>query len=170
MNTNELFAMKETLPTPLVPGSVNGEQTTDGRTLNWIVVVSTAIGFAAALGTTACLERSADGRFDFHWHWRAVIWMALGIAAAIQLWRLLWRAQNDTSGKAAKKLKLFCILLLAGGLAVFFYPIFFLRGKNFDDVLTGMSLAAGAITLVGFLISRVMKGFLEEDAENLPGK
>src|ERR1700685_4195936 len=91
------------------------------RAFNRIVVASTAIGFAAVLGSTACLERTPGHGYDFHWHSRALIWMTLGVLAAIRLWKLVWLAQDDTTGKAGPRLMKFSLFLLAGGFAVFAY-------------------------------------------------
>ena len=135
-------------------------------TFDRIVVVSTALGFAAVLGTAACLERGADQGLDFHWHWRALLWMGLGVAAAVRLWQLLWRAQADDTGKAGKSLVKFCILLLIGALGVFVYPILFVSSEHFNDVLTGLSLATAVLTFVGWMIYRVARGFEESDADN----
>jgi len=137
------------------------------RTFDRIAVVSTVLGFAAVLGSAACLERGADQGLTFSWHWRALIWMALGAAAALRLWQLLERAQADGTGKAAAQLKRFCAGLMIGAVAVFVYPVLFVSSEHFNDVLTGLSLAAGVLTFVGWMISRVIKGFNEEDAEEL---
>jgi hypothetical protein len=136
------------------------------RTFNRIVLVSTAMGFAAVLGSAACLERGADGGLTFRWHWRALIWMALGVVVAMRLWRLLWRAQSDGTGKAASQLKRFCAGLLIGAVGVFVYPILFVSSEHFDDVLTGLSLATAVLTFVGWMIYRVIKGLNASDAMN----
>jgi uncharacterized membrane protein len=90
--------------------------------------------------------------------------MALGVAAAVRLWRLLWRAQSDATGKAASQLKWFCAALLIGAVGVFVYPILFVSSEHFNDVLTGLSLATAVLTFVGWMIYRVIKGLNASDA------
>src|ERR1700735_154157 len=74
-------------------GDINIPDTKIDPSFRRIVSFSTALGFAAVLGSEACLEKGVDHGYDFHWHWRAVIWMAVGVAGAIPLWRLLWRVE-----------------------------------------------------------------------------
>jgi hypothetical protein len=128
--------------------------------------IGTAVGFAAALGTMACLERSAGHGLALQWHWRAVLWMALGAVAAVHLWNLVWRAQAGDTPEAKQRLKRFCIVLLASALVVFVYPIAFVSSEHFNDVLTGLSLATAVLTFVGWMIYRVARGFAENDAAN----
>src|SRR5271165_4716055 len=97
-----------------------------------LAVVSTAIGFALALGTAACLQRAADHGLELRWHWRAVIWMALGVWAAFHLWQLVWRAQAETEPKAKARLKRFCAVVIILALGVFVYPIAFVSSEHFS--------------------------------------
>jgi hypothetical protein len=135
-------------------------------TFKRMAMVGTAVGFAAALGTMACLQRSAGNGLTLQWHWRAVLWMALGSAAAVRLWRLVWRAEAENTPRAKKSLKRFCVVLLASALVVFVYPIAFVSSEHFSDVLTGLSLATAVLTFVGWMIYRVARGSEENDAAN----
>ncbi len=131
-----------------------------------IVVASTAIGFAAVLGSEACLERSAGQGFDFHWHWRALFWMAVGVAGAFRLWHLVWQSQSEANPKAHARLARFCLVVALAAAGVFIYPITFITGEQIREVLIGLSLAAAVLTFTGWMIYRVFRGFEKEDEEN----
>jgi hypothetical protein len=151
---------KETKSTNLPPAPNSGVDLVFER----VAVISTAIGFATALGTAACLQRPAGHGLELHWHWRAVIWMALGVWAALHLWQLVWRAQADTAPKAKARLQRFCALILIVALGVFVYPISFVSGEHFNEILTGLTLATAVLTFVGWMISRIIRGLNQADA------
>jgi uncharacterized protein YfiM (DUF2279 family) len=155
-------------PVQSIPASANDsglpERKSD-RTFRRIVVFSTALGFALALGSEACLERGVDHGYDFHWHWRALFWMAVGVAVGVQLWRLVWRVEADNTAKNRSHLGRFCVVIILGALAVFVYPILFVTGPQLKDVIFGLCLAVAVLTFVFWMITRVFKGFVESDAE-----
>jgi hypothetical protein len=131
-----------------------------------VAVGSTAIAFAVALGTTACLQRADEHGIELRWHWRAVIWMVLGVWAALHLWQLVWRAQAEATVQGKKRLQRFCAAILIVALGVFVYPIAFVSSEHFSEVLTGLSLATAVLTFVGWMISRVIRGLNQADASN----
>jgi hypothetical protein len=145
-------------------GGDASEQKRD-RTFRRIVAFSTAIGFAAALGSEACLERGADHGYDFHWHWRALIWMAIGVAGAIQLWRLLWRVEADNTPRNRRQLGIFCVVIMLGAIGIFVYPIMFVTGPQLKEVIFGLCLAVAVLTFVFWMITRVFRGFIASDVE-----
>src|SRR5271155_571535 len=155
---------------PMQPGALVGktvsvpEQKVD-PVFRCIVAFSTALGFAAALGSEACLERGADHGYDFHWHWRALIWMAIGVAGAIQLWRLLWRVEADNNPRNRRTLGRFCVVIMLGAVGVFVYPILFVTGPQLKEVIFGLCLAVAVLTFVFWMITRVFRGFIASDAE-----
>jgi hypothetical protein len=143
---------------------------TEELVLKRIIAGSTAFGFAVALGSAACVERGLDHGLMFRWHWSALAWMTLGVAAAYRLWHLVWLAQTDATGKARKRLIRFCFLLFLGGLGVFAYPIVFVAREQFRDVLIGLASAAAVLTFVGWMIHRVFQGFTQSDAADPAAK
>jgi uncharacterized protein YfiM (DUF2279 family) len=132
--------------------------------LRRIISASTALGFAAALGSAACVERGVNHGLAFRWHWSALAWMTLGVAAAYRLWHLVWLAQSDATGKARKRLVRYGALLTVGGLGVFVYPMVFVAREQFGDVLIGLIAAFAVLTFVGWMIYRVFQGFIRSDA------
>ncbi len=124
---------------------------------------STALGFATALGSTACLELGNDRNIEFHWHWIALPFMALGVAAALHLWQLIWTAAQTESKTDRARLSRFVALIAVGGLATFAYPIRFVTSSHLSDVLGGLLLAAAVLSFTGWMIHRVGSALLNED-------
>jgi len=157
---------QEPIQTGLAVGNANGipEPKID-RSFRRIVAFSTALGFAAALGSEACLERGVDRGYDFHWHWRALIWMAIGVAGAVQLWRLLWRVEDDNSPRNRRQLGRFCVVIMLGAIGVFVYPILFVTGPQLKEVIFGLCLAVAVLTFVFWMITRVFRAFVTSDEE-----
>ena len=135
---------------------------TDGG-FKYAIIISTALTFAAVFGWLACIDRQENGDLDFRWHWSALLWIVIGIASTIYFWRQVWPAQNDSSvGKRNRLVKGWTALLIPS-LIWMTYPLRFLSGKHFTDVLAGLTAAAIVLTLGALMLFRLIKGFNENE-------
>lgn len=128
-----------------------------------ILTGSTAVGAATVFGSLACLERSPNQGLDFHWRWAALPWMVLGALAACYFWRLVWRAGADTAGKGRTRLRRYGLVVMGIALAAFAYPIRFVADENIQDVLIGLGAAAAVLTLIGWMMFRLVRLFTRDE-------
>lgn len=130
------------------------------------IIISTAIVFAAMFGWLACLDRKPNGDVDFRWHWRALLWMAVGIASTLYFWRQVWpNEENPATSKRRRLIKGWVVFLIPSLMWVA-YPLRFISGQRLFDVMFGLTLAATVLTAGGFMVARLIKGFNE--GENKP--
>ncbi|HVU09217.1 MAG TPA: hypothetical protein VHG89_11805 [Verrucomicrobiae bacterium] len=127
------------------------------------MVFFTIVFLAVAYGWLACLNRTANGDINFHWRWSALLWIAIGIVSPIYFWRQVWPVKN--SGQNRRKRVVFgSFVLVAPWLWWMVYPLWFLSGKHFADVLTGLLAAAAVLSFGAWMVFKLIKGFAEEDA------
>jgi hypothetical protein len=128
-----------------------------------VIIVSTALIFAAVFGWLSCMERKLNGDVDFRWHWSALLWVAIGIASMVYFWRQIWPTQNDGIGSKHKRLIKGWAALLIPSLMWMAYPLRFISGQRLFDVFFGLMLAAMVLTLGGCMVFRLIKGFNENE-------
>jgi hypothetical protein len=131
-----------------------------------IIAVSTALAFAAVLGSVACVDRTVSQGLVFRWRWIALPWMALGVVAGWYLWRLVWAADNSDTPRARRRLIIYLSLLAAGGIAVFVFPIVFVPSGQFREVLTGLIAAILVLGFVGWMIFRLGRLFSGDGSDD----
>jgi hypothetical protein len=127
-----------------------------------IISGSTALAFAAILGSVSCVERNPVQGLVFHWRWAALFWMAGGAAAGWYLWQAVWAVDTDETPRARRRLLLSLALLAAGGIAVFVFPIVFVPAGQVGEVLTGLIAAVLVLSFVGWMIFRLGKVLSDE--------
>ena len=121
------------------------------------------MGFGLVLGSTACVcPGEGDQGLVFHWRWLALIWGAGGLWAGWHLWSLIWQLENVPGVKPQQRLRRYCIALAIGGVAVFAYPFRFVAPDKLRGVLTGLIAALVVLSLVGWMIFRLVEGFSDE--------
>jgi hypothetical protein len=116
----------------------------------------------------AGFARDPDGGLSFHWRWQILLWAFIGLASTFYFWRKIWPPPNRPP--AARK------DIVAGSLALALPGLWWLilplrsqsGGQHFWQVVTGLSIAACALTFGAWMIIRLGRGFEEEDAAN-PG-
>lgn len=145
-----------------LPQPAPGPEQPSFRLFRRIATAATALGFAAVLGSVACVQPAEGQGLEFQWHWFAVLWILLGAAAGWRLWHLLWRAQTDPRPAARRALVRYGIVLAVGGLLVFAYPFRFVAPQKFRDVLTGLGAAALVLAFVGWMLYRLVKSLARD--------
>jgi hypothetical protein len=129
----------------------------------WVLMIGTALGFGAIIGTLPLVERGAAG---IHWrfHWAAIPLFAIGFAAGIWFWRLVYRlgiSEDDNIAKSRLKRGAFAVLPL--GIAGFFYPLRFIDPSRRTEVLIGLTIAIAVLSLVGFVMVNLIKWLNENE-------
>jgi hypothetical protein len=134
-----------------------------------IIGGSTALAFAAVLGSVACVDRSATQGLVFRWRWTALIWMALGAVAGWYLWHLVRVADDSHTPRARKRLMVYLVILALCGVAVFVFPIIFVPAGQFREVLIGLVAAIAVLGFVGWMIFRLGRLFSGEETNDSGG-
>lgn len=136
-----------------------------------IIAGSTAIAFAAVLGSVACVARTPAQGLVFHWRWMALLWMVAGAVAGWSLWRAVWAADSAGTPRARRRLMVMLVLLGAGGLGVFVFPIVFVEAGQIREVATGLLAAILVLSFVGWMIFQLGRMFgQDEGSTNNPTK
>jgi len=131
-----------------------------------MVIVFTALSLAAMYGWLACFDRQPNGDFYFHWRWSALPWIFIGFGSNAYFWRKIWppagRAQATRKDiiKGSAALLLPCLWWLA-------FPLRFLSGQHFWDVVEGLVAAAAVLTFGAWMVTRLIKAFEQSDADGL---
>ena len=136
----------------------------DARGLRQVVIVSTALTFAAVFGWLACIQRLDSGEIEFHWQASAWLWIVIGIASTIYFWRQIWPAQNVSPTGAGKRVFKGWAVLMIPSLLWMAYPLRFISGQQLLNVFTGLIIAASVLTFGGWMVFRLIKGFADETA------
>jgi hypothetical protein len=134
------------------------------RMFERIAAVATASGFALVMGSAACVGPAGTQGLAFHWHWSALILGAVGLVAGWHLWSLIWRVEADPKGKPRRRLSRYCVALGIGAVLVFAYPFRFVAPDKFRDVLLGLAAAIAVLSLIGWMIIQLVKGFSEDQS------
>ena len=119
-----------------------------------VVSFATGMGFAGMLGSLACLSRGPTGKLVISWSPWVLPWAALGFAAGLYFWRLLWRAEAEENPQAPARRQLvrYAILLGIGSFVSFVYPIRFVDPIRRREVLLGLGMAIVVLGFVGWLV------------------
>ena len=128
------------------------------------IVAATALVFATAFGWLACIQRMDSGEVEFHWQGSAWLWIAVGLAAPVYFWRQIWPRQPVSPARPAwHRFKGWAALLIPS-LMWMLYPLRFISGQQFLNVLIGLGIAVTVLTLGGWMVFRLIKGFADEAA------
>ena len=119
-----------------------------------IASVGTALGFAGMLGVMACMSRGTHGRFVIGWSAWSLVLGAIGFAAGLWFWHLLWQAEAEAEGPRPGRRRLIRYSILLGIVAFgcFVYPIRFVDPVRRTEVLIGLASAIAVLTFVGWFI------------------
>lgn len=106
------------------------------------------------LASLTCLSRGANGRLAIGWSAWSLPWGALGFAAGLWFWRLLWRAEAERAPDhpARRRLIRYSLLLGTTAFASFVYPIRFVDPVRRTEVLVGLLMAVAVLGFMGWLI------------------
>jgi hypothetical protein len=136
------------------------------RAFKRLIVTLTALGFGGTLALLACLGRGRVQAFDFHWHWSAMIWGALGISAAVWFWRQVWRVEANNVKPERRRLLFRGAVLCAGAVAGFFYPIIFVPREHLGEVLIGLAAAVAVLSLIAWVIHKLIRMLSSDEPED----
>ena len=128
------------------------------------IIVTTALVFATAFGWLACIQRMENGDVEFHWQGRAWLWIAIGVASPVYFWRQIWPKQKVSPTGSARRLVKGWAALLIPSLMWMAYPLRFISGQQLLNVSIGLGIAAAVLTLGGWMVFRLIKGFADEAA------
>jgi len=134
-----------------------------------LISAGTAIGFAGMMASLACLRRGTNGRVEvaINW-WGAAVLGAIGFAAGIGFWRLLWKAEAEQNPARPLRRRLVWYSIGLGILAFtcFLYPIRFVDPVRRQDVLLGLIMAIAVLAFVGWLIYQVIRWVSSNEPED----
>jgi hypothetical protein len=134
----------------------------DDPIFRWIVIISTAISFAATAGVAASFRM--DQRM-FVWHWSIPIWMLVGVIAAVYLWKLALRLQKEPTRNNKRNFILFSISLVLAGIVGFLWPVLFVAQEKFADLRRGLVTAGIFLGVCGGVFYAFMRSFHEPEQE-----
>lgn len=134
------------------------------------IVISTAVIFATAFGWLGCIQRKETGEVEFHWQWGALFWIAIGISCTVYFWRQIWPIGNTFPTGTKKRMVKGWAALLIPSLMWMTYPLLFVSGQQLLNVSIGLAIAVTVLTLGGWMVFRLVKGFANEDEETPPVK
>jgi hypothetical protein len=130
-----------------------------------IVVVGTALCLALAYGWMGGFARQPNGDLSFQWRWPILPWAFIGLASTVYFWHAIWPSQNRTVTR--KDIVTGSIVLALPGLWWLISPLRSLSGQHAHEVIEGLVAAALVLSFGAWMIIRLGRGFLEEDAEDL---
>jgi len=131
-----------------------------------MVIISTALSLAAAYGWLACFDRQPSGDFNFHWRWNAWLWVFIGLGSTLYFWRKIWPPEDRPSATRREIVKGSAVLTLPG-LWWILFPLRFLSGQHFWDVVIGLAAAAAVLTFGAWMVTRLIKAFERSDREDM---
>lgn len=163
-NSTETLKTRPVHPMTQPPPAKAGD-----TTLLRIIAVSTALAFAAMLGTAACVDGHGSHGLVFRWRWAALVWMAFGAAAGWTLWQAVWAADASATARRRRRVMLYLAIVALGGIAVFAFPITFVPAGKFGEVFTGLVAALIVLSFVGWMVVLLGKLFASSDSQDSRG-
>jgi hypothetical protein len=129
----------------------------------WVLMLSTAFGFGAVLGTLPLAERGPAG-IQWRLHWASLPLFAIGMAAGIWFWRLVYRLGSTTDKALAhKRLKLGAFAVIPLGIIGFLYPLRFVEPARRTEVFIGLGLAIAVLSVVGVVLVGLIRWLNENE-------
>ena len=135
----------------------------EDRGLRLALVVVTVLVFAGVFGWLACLQRMDGGEVEFHWQWRAGLWITIGIASPVYFWRQIWPVTAVPPAGATRRAITGWAALLLPSLMWMAYPLRFISGQQLLNVCIGLSIAATVLAFGGWMVFRLIQGFANEE-------
>ncbi|MGA2867682.1 MAG: hypothetical protein ABSF34_00785 [Verrucomicrobiota bacterium] len=131
-----------------------------------MIIVSTALSLVTAYGWLAGFERQPGGDFSFHWRWNILLWAFIGFISNAYFWRKVWPVAGRAAAMRKDIIKGSAALLLPG-LWWITFPLRFLSGQHFWDVVIGLAAAATVLSFGAWMVIRLIKAFERSDLEDL---
>jgi hypothetical protein len=131
-----------------------------------IIIVACALSLATMYGWLACFDRQPKGDFYFHWRWSALLWIVIGLASNAYFWRKIWPPAGRAAATRKDVIK-GSIVLGVPGLWWLTFPLRFLSGQHFWDVMTGLIAAALVLSFGAWMVIKLIKAFEKSDSDDL---
>ena len=122
-----------------------------------VAAVCTALCLGCAVASLQALAISGT-QISFHFSFGTLAAFAAGFVAALLYWKFAIRDLKARHQKAA------VLVMAVFGVAMFLYPLRFVPKEKRHEIAIGLGTAAIALSLVGFLLWRLMR-FLNADAD-----
>ena len=132
-----------------------------------LLIAATAFALAVMIASVGSIRPGGDG-LRFVWHWPVLIWSALGGLCAWPFWRFVWAVQDRPTPRNKLRLALFCLLMLALGLAGFLYPLRFTNRMYRNDLIAGLALAVLVLSSGGSMLYFLGRAFTRADTPAQP--
>lgn len=133
------------------------------RDIRRIMVIGTAIGVGCMAASLESLRASPSG-FSFQITIRTFVAFVLAAALMIPFWRI---AFEIVSGKQVRSRHIWAaLLILVLGIAAFLYPLRFVPANVRPDLFTGLILAIFALSVLAFILVRIVKFLNADDARH----
>lgn len=134
-------------------------ETKNERDVMRIMIWGTAVAFGFLAASLQALRSNPAG-FTFQISVFTFLAFAAGVGITIAFWKIIL---NRSGGMRQKSRRFWAeLLLLCFGMGAFLYPLRFVPSEKLPEMLTGLTIAVFALSLVGCLL--VMMGrFLESD-------
>ena len=131
-----------------------------------MIIVSTALSLMGAYGWLAGFARQPGGDFSFQWRWNTLLWAFIGFGTNAYFWRKVWPVTGRASATRKDIIKASAVLFLPC-LWWITFPLRFLSGQHFWDVVIGLAAAATVLTFGAWMVIRLIKAFERSDMEDL---
>ena len=132
-----------------------------------IVVWSTALGFATALGSMAAVQHSPGRGFEFGWNWSIPIWMCVGALISWKFWNAALEFGDRVTPGNKRNFAIYCALFVALGIGEVLYPIRFVDRAVWMELAKGLLTAACFLSTGAFIIFKIGRAFGQMDATEL---
>ncbi len=131
-----------------------------------MIVIACALSLATMYGWLACFDRQPNGSFYFHWQWNALLWIVIGVGTNAFFWRKVWPPAGRADA-TRKDVMVGSIVLGVPCLWWLTFPLRFLSGQHFWDVMTGLIAAATVLSCGAWMVIKLIKAFEQSDTDDL---
>ena len=131
-----------------------------------MVIISTALSLAAIYGWLACFDRQSNGDLYFHCRWNGLLWIFIGLGTTLYFWQKIWPPENVPAA-ARKEIIKGSVALVIPALWWAVFPLRFLSGQHFWDVVIGLAAAVTVLSFGACMVIRLINAFERSDREDL---
>jgi hypothetical protein len=131
-----------------------------------MLIISTALSLAAAYGWLGCFDREAGGNLYFHWRWNGLFWVFIGFGSCLYFWRKVWPPENRLT-VTRRSIVTGSVVLALPCIWWITFPLRFMSGQHFWDVVIGLAAAAMVLTFGAWMVTRLILAFERSDQEDL---
>jgi len=134
--------------------------------LRRVVIIFTILSLAVADGWLASFERLPGGELLCRWCWATLIWGLTGGGTCLYFWRQIW-PPPDSPPTTRKRIIIGSVVLLVPCVWWLTFPLRFLSGSDFRDVICGLIAAAIVLSFGAFMVIKLIRAFERSDTLDL---